>query len=515
MSLKPNARVAVIGSGISGLSFTYFLSKLRPDVSITVYDSQPRVGGYICSQLTPIDEAHVTLEKGPRTLRGASDGTVLIIDTLLRLGQKDKINVIKSDSIANRKYLLSSETLLQVPNSFKTLIRFLRNPLGKGLIQGALKEPFVKASSKDDESVRSFLTRRFGHALPDNVLSAVFHGIYAGDIDKLSAKSTLKSMFNSEKKYGSIIRSIFNKKDKPSTSSLLSDYQERFKPEGYSVLELSKFLKNFPMITMTDGLSTLPLSIAKALEAQPNVCFKLNTDVNSLAIDSNQVSVNNTSYDHVRSTINASKLFQLIQNSETGAIASKVHSINILLINLYIKKDILPYHGFGYLVPMSNPNPFGLLGVIFDSEVEKGCVPLFNGSTVSFDKEQVDGVYSPADYTKLTIMCGGHYHDDRPFDGDIDALTRNCIDAAAKQLGIRLNTDNTHIEKTYIEKCIPQYNVGYESLKRDFDKKIQLEFKGMLSQGGMSFGDGIGVPDCFGQGYKGAVELAKGEKIQP
>ena len=46
--LPTNAKVGVVGGGISGLFFTYYLSKLRPDVKITLIDqNQERLGGWI------------------------------------------------------------------------------------------------------------------------------------------------------------------------------------------------------------------------------------------------------------------------------------------------------------------------------------------------------------------------------------------------------------------------------------------------------------------------------------
>ena len=55
----------------------------------------------------------------------------------------------------------------------------------------------------DDESVASFLERRLG--TPDvgnNIVSAVLHGIYAGDVNQLSARSLLPKLWYGESKRG-------------------------------------------------------------------------------------------------------------------------------------------------------------------------------------------------------------------------------------------------------------------------------------------------------------------------
>ena len=103
--LLANAKVAVVGGGVSGLTFAYFLSKLRPDIKVTIYESKDRCGGWIHSDL--IQDRHgdtVMVEKGPRTLRGVSDGTVLIVETLRDLGKEDVVQYIASDSDANKKW---------------------------------------------------------------------------------------------------------------------------------------------------------------------------------------------------------------------------------------------------------------------------------------------------------------------------------------------------------------------------------------------------------------------------
>ena len=48
-TLPQNAKVAVLGAGILGLTFTYFLSKLRPDLQFTIFEKLKRPGGWMSS----------------------------------------------------------------------------------------------------------------------------------------------------------------------------------------------------------------------------------------------------------------------------------------------------------------------------------------------------------------------------------------------------------------------------------------------------------------------------------
>lgn len=275
-----NGRVAVIGGGISGLSFSYFLNKLRPDIKINIFESQNQPGGWIKSEYLQLknEKQKVLLEKGPRTLRGVSDGSLLIIDVLRNLNQSSKIEVMAHDSIANRKYLLSREDILvQVPNSIKSFGKFLSSGIVNGILKGMLLEPFAKGriSPNEDESVESFITRRFGSSkLSDNILSGVLHGIYAGDISKLSVRSVLPSLVSLETENGSIIKGMIKKiRETPPTKELsasLASYQDKISSNS-NLLELASTLKKYPMVRLKDGLQTLPTSMAKYLELQPNV----------------------------------------------------------------------------------------------------------------------------------------------------------------------------------------------------------------------------------------------------
>lgn len=475
--LQQGAKVAVVGAGVSGLSFTYFLNRLRPDIHLTVYDGSSRSGGYIHSPKVELNGEAIRMEKGPRTLRGSSDGTVLIADTLLQLGMGNEINAIEPKANCNRKYLLGSEGLIQVPNDWKSFMRFIRSSLGKGVVTRALKEPFVQAAPTNDESVDSFISRRFGPGVA-NIMSAVFHGIYAGDIRTLSAKTLVKTMFEDEHTHGSILKAMWGKKA-PMESALLKDYESRIRP----IQELKTKLQKYPMLTFSNGLQSFPQALYESLQQQPNVSLKLAQSVQHITHDANGIVIDHAVYDHVHTTVNAHILSQLT-TGPLSLIASKLISVDILLTNIYIPRDILPYHGFGYLIPLSDPNPEGILGVIFDSEIERGCVPLFQ------DAQQHTG-----SYTKLTVMSGGH-HGDRGLD------VRAGVE---RHLGIDLHAEDVHMEQEWIGQCLPQFQVGYDELKNEFDQALS----GMnWSHGGMSFGDGCGVPDCVANAYKGAINLA-------
>ena len=65
-----------------------------------------------------------------------------------------------------------------------------------------------RSRSLEDESLASFVRRRFGQEVLDNVVQPLVGGIYTSDPEKLSLKATLPRFIEMEQKYGSVIRGL-------------------------------------------------------------------------------------------------------------------------------------------------------------------------------------------------------------------------------------------------------------------------------------------------------------------
>ncbi|KAI5963644.1 HEM14 [Candida pseudojiufengensis] len=539
MSLKKlpqNGKIAVLGAGISGLTFTYFLSKLRPDIKFDIYEKSSKVGGWMSSPSLHVKDSGelIILEKGPRTLRGIRDGSLLMIDILRKLGLEDQIEVIHKSSIANKKYITDSTgELIQVPNSLKTFIEFMKNvkAVDSKLFFGILKEPFVKPLEQD-ESVEQFFKRRLGStSLTDNVASAIIHGVYAGDISKLSIKSTMPFMKDLENESGSIIKHMLKsiKKKKPiSLKHVLSDeletYETKISPES-NLSSIQSKLKDYPMIKLHDGLQTLPTALASYLSQNKNIKFHFNSPI--IECDPKIGLVNDEEYDHIRSTIDSYSLANSLPlNNPLIPDLKSVQYISIFLTNIYSKKSILIPHnkpGFGFLRPRHQQikdNPQALLGVIYDSDIEKNVVKLFD-STQSNPAQYEE-------YNKITVMMGGHYYNNWNIPSNnvnlqiVKEILQDKLKVNISKFNIKIvDYDPTNedfkidsigdndiiISYNLIENCIPQYNLGYQEIKANVFNIVDKEnFK--LSFGGTVFGDGIGVPDCVSNALKDATKLS-------
>ena len=65
-------RIAVLGSGITGLATAHYLARELPHAIITIYEGSERVGGWLQTEQFGEQDAKIHIEQGPRTLRPGS-----------------------------------------------------------------------------------------------------------------------------------------------------------------------------------------------------------------------------------------------------------------------------------------------------------------------------------------------------------------------------------------------------------------------------------------------------------
>ncbi|KAL3231347.1 Protoporphyrinogen oxidase [Nakaseomyces bracarensis] len=531
-SLPKNAKVAVAGSGIAGLSFSYFLSKLRPDVKITLYEAANRSSGWINSWETKDKTGKpVMIERGPRTLRGVSDGTVMMVDAMKDLNSIDKVHYIEKSSDADKKFLVDpNDKLVQVPNSVMSGIQFIMSGLGKGIIPAMLGEFWRKPNSNpnQDETVASLLKRRMGNDyLGKNVFSAIYRGIYADDINTLSAQKVVHKMVYNEKMFGSNVNALWHKfktrKERKSQSKHLSPVLDKYcetlkKPES-SIANLSTTLKKYPMMGFQGGLETFCKTIYRGLENSPNVSIYLGKEITKISKDKDKrktkvsVEVNHgediEEFDHVRLTNVPHNLGRVVrdQNADIAKRLETITANTVVLVNFYLHdKDIIPIknRGFGYLVPESNPNKEKLLGVIFDSVIEQN-LKRFEDSKVMVPADKQN-------YTKLTAMVGGYMLNDKKTGEPIIPEDTQVIDnikmSLQKHLGMSLNDlDRGLWQVTVANKCLPRFGAGYMQWQGKMETDLLELYNSKVSLGGMGFAIGPGIPDVFVDGFQDALKL--------
>ena len=168
------------------------------------------------------------------------------------------------------------------------LISLISEPIFSGVVLSAITERYRPSRDEDlaDESISSFMNRRCGSPkVTNNIFSAIMHGIYAGDVDKLSARSLMRTLWDAEGEHQSVVRGLIKlrsgdtgKRDRKELAL------ERTMLDKVSAL-FDFMRKNARAYNFKNGMSTLTQALASYLKGHPNVEFKMNEKVSRVEYD--------------------------------------------------------------------------------------------------------------------------------------------------------------------------------------------------------------------------------------
>lgn len=242
-------RIAVLGAGIGGLSAANFL--IREEIELTVIEQSNQVGGL----MNTVTKDGYHLETGPNSVMLNNPE---FLDLLEDLNLVESI-IYPEEVAAKSRFILMGKKPVALPSGPGNL--FGNKLIGWGGIATILREPFQKANRYSaDESLASFCKRRFSTSLLDNVIAPFVTGVYAGDPEKMSAKYSMKALWDAEKNHGSIIKGMIK-----SMKEKKADPRQQELPKQ-------------KMISFKDGLRTIPELIQNKLGGR----LKLNSSVTAI-----------------------------------------------------------------------------------------------------------------------------------------------------------------------------------------------------------------------------------------
>ncbi len=196
------SRVVVVGAGLSGLSAGLTLVERAPSLEVVVVDAAARAGGAVGT----VHERGFAIERG-------ADGFLTekpaAIELAARLGLADR--VIRTRAARDGAYVVRDGALLPLPRGFSMMApielgAFLRSPIlsPAGRLRAALEVLAPRRCPDDDESLGSFVRRRFGRELLERLAQPLAAGIYGADPDHLSLRATMPRFLHEERRMGSV-----------------------------------------------------------------------------------------------------------------------------------------------------------------------------------------------------------------------------------------------------------------------------------------------------------------------
>src|SRR5579872_6887086 len=198
--------VVIVGGGIAGLAAALRIERAAADARVTVLEAGSRLGGKI---VTAREQGYI-VEGGPDSfLTSKPRGLGLCRE----LGIESRL--IGTNEAKRRTFVMRAGRLHPMPEGLSGLVPARLEPLLASDIfspEGKVRlrhEPDVPPRESDgDETLGSFMRRRFGAEAYERLIEPLMAGIYAGNGDELSLNATFPQLRALERAHGSVIRGI-------------------------------------------------------------------------------------------------------------------------------------------------------------------------------------------------------------------------------------------------------------------------------------------------------------------
>ncbi|MBN3325723.1 PPOX oxidase, partial [Atractosteus spatula] len=479
--------VAVIGGGMSGLSACYHLSRSPRISQVVLLEASGQLGGWLRSTRR---EDGAIFEHGPRGVRPAGAVGRSTLDMVSELGlEAEVLPVLASHEASKNRFLYVGGQLHRMPSGVGGVVRTVP-PFSRPLAVSILKELLTRRGDQEDESIHGFVERRLGKELADIVMDCLCRGVFAGNC----------------RDYGSVVLGLIRggERDRKPRSGLA----RRAQAERWTQWSLRR------------GMQALPEALEDRLKADQRVAVHAQAPVQGLSRPAGgsgwliKLQDGTIKADHVISAVPAKVLASVLPpaDSPLSEELRGIQSVTVAVVNLEYEGSVLPFTGFGHLVPSFENG--ALLGIVYDS--------------VAFPQHNRRGDPS----TRLTVMMGGAWFSEAfgsPEEVTGQQLLQMATQAVKGHLGVSAEPVWSHVALQKTESvavilprrtaviiplpqarsagtdCIPQYTLGH--WKRLEKIRHYISHHSLpLSLVGASF-DGVSVNDVIRSGQMAAERI--------
>ena len=467
-------RVIVIGGGIAGLAAAHRVSELKRDqaldLEIILLEASNRLGGSIATERV----GEFLVEAGPDSFITEKPWALRLCE---RIGLTSRL--VSTQSAYQKIYIVHDGKLVELPEGFFLLAPtrlwpFIQTPLFSwpGKLRMASELFLPRGEMKGDESLGSFVRRRFGSEALERVAQPLVGGIYASDPDKLSLTATMPRFKEMERTRRSVIYAMW------------SAQRERAKNrEAGSGARWSLF------VTLAGGMQELVDTIAQRL---PEGTVRLNspaTGLNRNADNTWRVTVSGKEIIEADAVILAAPAFrsgQLLESIAANAAANlkDITYASTATVSLAYRHEDFPRvpDSFGFVVPA----------------IERRKIMACTFSSLKYPGRAPEG------HILLRAFVGGSLQPEL-FSDDDRTMEKNVRDELAALLAVTALPQFARVWRH--PNSMPQYHVGHDARV----KRIELELQkfATLSLAGSAY-HGVGIADCVRTGEEAAETIIKG-----
>lgn len=467
----PPKRVAVIGGGISGLAAAHRLRELDPTRNIVLLEGSDRLGGVL----------QTDRRDGYLLERSADMFTTRepwALDLCCRIGIADEL--LETNPQNRRAFVVRRGKLLPVPEGFTLMSPAkiwpivttpILGPLGK--LRMALERIVPARRDGADESLESFVVRRFGRQTFDRLVQPLIGGIYTADPTKLSLAATLPQFLDFERQFGSVIRGV--RSSAPSKSRTKSLHTNLGSGARYGMF-----------LAPRDGMGRMIAALAARL---PEGSVRLRSVVSGVqrAASGWQLQIRGAAepelFDDLIVAAPAYACRELLTTVD-GELAKLVGGIphagaSVVMLGYHREQISHPLDGFGFVVPAIEKRPIiaaGFASIKFAGRAPEGSV-LFR------------------------VFIGGALQPELARLPDND-LKRMAHVELVKLLGIRGEPELSEVSRWL--GVMPQYHVGHLDIVRQIHERVMAIPHFALAGNAYS---GVGIPFCIHSGEMAAERI--------
>jgi len=468
-------KLIIIGGGIAGLSAAYYAKKQATDAQITLLEAGDHWGGKITTDRVPFDDGNFIIEGGPDTFLATKPWAVSLCQ---ELGLADRLH--GTNPKHKNTYVLHRNKLQPLPDGLAMMIptnipSILKSHLVSwpGKARMGLDFFLPAHNGQHDESLGNFVSRRLGREAYENLIEPLMSGIYAGDGDRLSLRSTFPYLHDLEHKYGSLARGALK-------------MRQQMASRGQSTQgSRSAFL------TPTTGLAEIVEALVESLKLN-GADLHLDTSVSRISkIDSRyliELDAGETlEADSVILATPAPVSGSLLASfdPELATVLGSIHYASTATITLAYRQSDLSrlLDGYGYVIPRR------------EGRRALACT----WTSTKFPHRAPEG------YALIRVFVGrAGQESDIPWDES------GLLDLAREELDMTLGiTAELLVSRVFIwENAMPQYNLGHPEKLTQIDAALEKHHGLALAGNGYR---GIGIPDCIHSGELAVERILKHE----
>jgi oxygen-dependent protoporphyrinogen oxidase len=448
-------RVVVVGGGIAGLAAARRLESVVPGGDVVLVERDAVLGGKLRTEHV---DGFVVEAAADSFLSRKARGVGLVEE----LGLRDRLIGRRPEH--HRTYVRRGDELHplpegltgMIPTSLDALERSeLLSPEGKARF--ASEPEIAPARGDEDESVGSFVSRRFGREAYEALVEPLMTGIYGGDGDRLSLRATFPQLRMLELEHGSLLRGL----SAPPPSDLP------------------------PFVSLRDGMGELVTALVAAFEHTELLLGRVATRVTRRAAGY-EIELDGGDSLEADGVVIATPAFASAElladlDADLAAAHAEIPYASSVVVTLgFSRADVLPLDGYGYLVPKVEGTD--VLACTWTSQKWEGRAP--EGSV-------------------LVRVYAGRFGE-RDLTGDpADDLVALALDEV-RRTGVTATPTLTRVQRW--PRGMPQYVLGHSERLERIDAAL-AEHPG-LALAGAAY-RGVGIPDCIASGERAAESVAR------